>query len=256
MITVVVLAFLLMPVALVGWASFGGTNDLAIPPADISARWHLHLIEDPGWRAALSNSVRIALAAALVSTAASVMAATALVGMEGRSRRLAVAIFLLPLIFPVIALAVGQVGAFAMLRLGDGLLRLSLSHLAVCLPVSFLMVYLAYSGPWSRNISFALTLSESRLFALATAIIPMLSAQIIGALIVSFLLSFDEPVLSQFVGGPDTDTIPRRIFNGLRYELDPTAAAVTFLVFLLWILAAVIVVVVGRMNPPRGTEQT
>jgi ABC-type spermidine/putrescine transport system permease subunit II len=250
-LTALVLAFLLTPVALVAWASFGGSNDLAIPPTSYSLRWHLHLIGDPDWRGALGNSIRIALVAAAGSTLASLLAATALVEMQGRRRRLLAAAFLLPLVFPAVALAVGQVTAFGILRLEDGMLRLALSHMAVCLPVSFLMISLAFSGPWQRYVAFALALSESRLFALARAIVPLFSAQIIGALVVSFLLSFDEPVLSQFVGGPDTDTVPRRIFNGLRFELDPTAAAVTFLVFLLWMLAAVIVVATGRIQPPR-----
>jgi putative spermidine/putrescine transport system permease protein len=47
------------------------------------------------------------------------------------------------------------------------------------------------------------------------------------AALFGFLISFDEVVIAIFVTGPETMTLPRRIWDGIRFELNPTIAAVS-----------------------------
>lgn len=244
--TLAILLFLLAPTFLVSWASFGAANTLSVPPADMSLHWHVRLLENPGWRTALENSLQIAMLAALIATAAAVAAAMALLNARAGIKAMFFGLFLAPLLFPTVALAVGQLGAFAEFGLPDSVLRLAISHLAICLPVAFLVVSLAIFGPFEKHVRRALAFTDSRSFVLSRIVVPLMGAQLLGAAIIAFLFSFDEPVLSQFVGGPDTDTIPRRIFNGIRYELDPTAAAVTLFVFLAWSATAALLILSDR----------
>lgn len=244
--TLAVLLFLLAPTFLVSWASFGAASTLSVPPTDLSLHWHVRLLENQAWRTALGNSFQIAVLAALIATVAAVASTMALVNARARIRTMFFVFFLAPLLFPTVALAVGQLGAFAVFGLPDSALRLAISHLAICLPIAFLVVSLAIFGPFEKHLRRALAFTESRSFVLSRIIVPLMGTQLIGAAIVAFLFSFDEPVLSQFVGGPDTDTIPRRIFNGIRYELDPTAAAVTLFVFIAWSATAALLILSDR----------
>ena len=244
--SLLIVAFLLAPTLVVSWASFGASDTLSAPPQDYSLHWHARLLQDFGWRNALSNSLAIAGLAALVSAVASTAAALALLSAPPRARSWIMTLFLAPLVFPTVALAVGQLGAFASYGLPDSVARLSLSHLAICLPVAFLVISLAVFGPHEKHIRRAMAFTDSRAFVLSRVIVPLLGVQLLGGAIVAFLFSFDEPVLSQFVGGPNTETIPRQIFNGIRYELDPTAAAVTLFVFVAWLATAAVLILSDR----------
>jgi putative spermidine/putrescine transport system permease protein len=251
-----VVVFLLAPMALIVWASFGSADTLSIPPSDLSLRWQTNLWRDSAWRGAFLNSVHVALLAGTVSTLAAAFAATALASLSRLTSRILVLLLLLPTLFPPIALAVAQVQAFGLLGIGGGLLRLAISHLAVCLPMAYLIAALAFEGDGQRHVQLALAQSRSRLFALGRVIIPLFSAQLTGAFCVSVLLSFDEPVLSLFLGGPEVETVPRKIFASLRYELDPTAAAVTFSVFVMWLIVSLFLVLFSVIHEPRGQSST
>jgi putative spermidine/putrescine transport system permease protein len=252
----IVILVLLAPMALIVWASFGSGDTLSIPPGDLSLRWQTNLWHDPAWRGAFLNSVRVAFLAGLVSTLAAILAATALASSSRLTSGILIVLLVLPTLFPPIALAVAQVQAFALLGIGGGPLRLAVSHLAICLPMAYLIASLAFRGSGRRHVQLALAQSRSRLFALGRIIVPLFSAQFTGAFFVSVLLSFDEPVLSLFLGGPDVETIPRKIFASLRYELDPTAAAVTFTVFIMWLIVSLFLVLFGAFHEPRGQSST
>lgn len=244
--TAAVLVFLLAPTILVSWASFGRAETLSVPPTTYSLHWYERLVQDWQWRSALANSVLVALLAGAISTFAGVTAAFGLLSVGRALRPALFAILLIPLVFPAVALGVGQLSTFASLRLPDSTLRLALSHLAICLPVAFLVIALSVFGPLQKHINRALSFTDSRTFVLSRVVVPLMGLQLAGAAIVSFLFSFDEPVLSQFVGGPNTDTVPRRVFASVRFELDPTAAAVTFIVFVVWMATVAVAIFSNR----------
>ena len=62
----------------------------------------------------------------------------------------------------------------------------------------------------------------------------------------AFLLSFDEVVLAIFLGGPATTTLPKRMWESVRYEIDPTLTAISTLLVIIPIVVLSAVAVVRR----------
>ena len=60
---------------------------------------------------------------------------------------------------------------------------------------------------------------------------------LVSAAAFAFLTSFDEVVLALFLGGPNATTLPKRIWEAVRFELDPSLTAVSTLLVLLTLLA-------------------
>jgi putative spermidine/putrescine transport system permease protein len=56
----------------------------------------------------------------------------------------------------------------------------------------------------------------------------------------AFLTSFDEVVLVLFLGGPNTATLPKRIWEAVKFELDPSLTAISALLIAVSILALLI----------------
>jgi ABC-type spermidine/putrescine transport system permease subunit II len=59
--------------------------------------------------------------------------------------------------------------------------------------------------------------------------LPLIGPAVGVAYLFCFLTSFDEVVLATFITGPETATLPRKMWDGIRFELNPTIAAVSTL---------------------------
>jgi putative spermidine/putrescine transport system permease protein len=57
--------------------------------------------------------------------------------------------------------------------------------------------------------------------------LPLIRPGLVVAALFGFLISFDEVVIAIFVTSAETMTLPRRIWDGIRFELNPTIAAVS-----------------------------
>ncbi|TIP28790.1 MAG: ABC transporter permease subunit, partial [Mesorhizobium sp.] len=80
-----------------------------------------------------------------------------------------------------------------------------------------------------RQEHAAASLGASRMVTIWKIVLPLMRPALIVAGFFAFLHSFDELVLSLFVSGPDTTTLPIKMWSGIREEITPTIAAVSSL---------------------------
>ena len=57
--------------------------------------------------------------------------------------------------------------------------------------------------------------------------LPLIRPGILVGALFAFITSFDELVVSLFLSGESAVTLPRRMWEDLRYAIDPTIAAVS-----------------------------
>jgi putative spermidine/putrescine transport system permease protein len=55
----------------------------------------------------------------------------------------------------------------------------------------------------------------------------------ISAGLFAFLISFDELIIALFISSPTLSTLPKKLWDGIRTEINPTIAAVSTLLVLL-----------------------
>src|SRR5262245_62964514 len=77
-----------------------------------------------------------------------------------------------------------------------------------------------------------MSLGATPFTALVRVTLPIISPGLIVAGLFTFLISFDEVVLAVFVTGPQTATLPRKMWEGIRFEINPTITAVSTLLIL------------------------
>lgn len=81
-------------------------------------------------------------------------------------------------------------------------------------------------------------------------------AALISGGIFAFLTSFDEVVLTLFLGGPRTTTIPKKIWEAVKFELDPSLTAISTILIVLSVAGLLVVELArrGRLRlQPRET---
>jgi putative spermidine/putrescine transport system permease protein len=82
----------------------------------------------------------------------------------------------------------------------------------------------------------ARNLGASRLTAIRRVTLPMAMPGLISSGLFAFLISFDELLIALFISSPTVATLPKKLWDGIRFEIEPTLAAVSTLLVMLSLL--------------------
>ena len=235
--TALVTLFLIAPSLTVIVMSFNAADLLVFPPPSYSVRWYANFFSRTEWRAAAQNSFVIAVFTTLVATVLGTMAALGLVRSRFPGRQVVTAIFLTPMVVPVIVTAVAIYGLYAKLRLVGTLLGMVMGHTVLALPFVIINVSAVLQGVDWRLEQAARSLGASPMRALALVTVPLIRPGIVAGALFAFVTSFDDLVVALFVSGTQAVTLPVRMWAGIQFELNPTVAAVSAMLIAVSILA-------------------
>jgi ABC-type spermidine/putrescine transport system permease subunit II len=229
--TVIVLVYLILPQFIVIPLSFSDQSYLAFPPSGWSLKWYARMAQNPSWSEAAMNSLIIGIPTALLSTALGTPAALAVtrgrLGMAGLISALVVA----PMMLPHVILAIGLYPVMLKLGLLSSYSAAVLGHTVIGLPLVFTTVSASLAGYNGSLELAAMTLGANPWQAFWKVTFPMIRVGVVIGAILAFATSFDELMLSLFLTGAGTRTLPRLIWEQLNDYLTPTIAAVATLVF-------------------------
>ncbi|MCB2055396.1 MAG: ABC transporter permease [Geminicoccaceae bacterium] len=248
---------LIAPVLVVLILSFSGDPYLRFPPNSVSLRWYETFLGNPEWRRSLIASLSIGLMTSLISTVIGFLAAYALVRGRMAGKRIMLSFVLLPLIVPHVITAIALYFVSAPLGLVGSRFWIAVSHSVVAAPIVVLILMSTLQGVDPNLERAAFGLGASRVIVFRRIVLPLIVPGILSAALFSFLASFDELIIALFLSGVSSETLPVRIWNSLRMDVEPTIAAVSaFLigvtVFVLLIDAAARrMLSVGRAAPTR-----
>ena len=126
-----VMVFLLAPTVIVMPMSFSESQYLEFPPRVWSLRWYEHYINSPEWMQSTATSLKAAVLTALVATPLGVMAAYGLFVSNLRLAKLIFLLLVMPIMVPVILVAIGAFYAYVQLRMVNTILGLVLASMAL-----------------------------------------------------------------------------------------------------------------------------
>lgn len=223
-------ALVLAPQFIVIPISFASTKALVFPPVGYSTQWYAEFFT-ASWLDPLGVSVRIALVVALIAGVLGTLAAMAVVrGTVNGWRSLTSTLMMLPLLFPTVVAAAGFYAEFERVGLVDTEVGIVLAHVTLALPFVFSVVS---AGLRSLNPAYeraAASLGASRTVQLRRIVLPLIAPSIVTASLFAFLTSFDESTVAIFLSGVHVKTLPKRIFEALSLETNPTVAVISVFV--------------------------
>ena len=246
-----VLAFLVLPVLIVVPISFSASSLLEFPPRAYSLRWYESLFRSIEWLDAAWVSLQVAVLTTLVVTPLGVAEAYGLHLVGFRFTNLLRLSILAPLLVPTILIAVGIFYVYALLGLNNTLTGMVLAHAMLSLP--FVVVSVG-AGLHSYDMSqerVARSLGASWFRAFRSITLPQIKLPVASGALLAFIASFDEVVVTFFISGGEMSTLPRRMFNALRDQIEPTIAAISTILVVLSVLT-VLVLELLRARRPRG----
>jgi putative spermidine/putrescine transport system permease protein len=240
-------AFLLLPIIAVIPAAFNASSFIRLPPDAWSGRWWATFFADPTWRRALMTSLQVATLAAALSVVLGTAAALGIARLSGWIRQLALAIFVGPVIVPVIVLALALYSLARSAGLVGTIATLAIAHTMLALPYVALNVGVSLAALDPRLALAATGLAASPWRVFRTVTLPLIMPGVLGGGVFAFVTSFDEVVLSIFLAGPQAKTLPVRIWEEIRVEYTPVVAVAATIMIAL----AVAAVAASRMIQRR-----
>ncbi|MGB3830498.1 MAG: ABC transporter permease [Mesorhizobium sp.] len=237
----VVIGFLVLPILSVVPASLNPTSFIRIPPPEYSTRWFVAFFADPAWLRALKTSTQTALLATCLSVGLGTLAAIGLWRMGRRWSRLVMMVMLIPLIVPTIITGVALYASARKVGLNGTVLGLAIAHTVLCLPYAIINIGVSLQALNPILLRAADGLGASPFHAFRTVLLPNIVPGVAGAAVFSFVISFDELVVSIFLTGVRSVTLPVKMWEVIRTEFTPivTAAAVVMLVLSIVLFLAV-----------------
>ncbi len=228
--------FLVAPIVIVFPMSLGASPFLEFPPTSYSLRWFESFFSEPRWLAAAWNSLQAAAVAIAISVPLGSLAALGVDRMARRVRPWLEAVFILPLVIPVIILAVGLFYLLAPLGVLGSPLTLGVAHSVLAAPFVFITVRSALKGFDRQQELAALSLGASWPVMFRRVLLPAIAPGMLAGAVFAFIQSFDDVVLALFLTNIRSRTLPRVMYEGVAHEIDPTIIAVSVLVILVSIL--------------------
>jgi len=224
-----ILAVMIAPIVVVVVLSFSSASYLTFPPPAFGMRWYREYLGSRDWLAATALSVEVAVSVVLLSTVLGTLATLGLARLPRVARLLATGLILSPLIMPVIIVAIGVYYAFARYGLVGTPVGLVLAHTCLAVPFVVTSVGASLAGFDRRLEMAALSLGATPFGTFRQVTLPLILPGVLVGALFAFITSFDELVVALFLSGANAVTLPRRMWEDLRYALDPTIAAVSTL---------------------------
>ena len=226
---ILVLVFLVLPILIVVMLSFSSASYLTFPPPGLGIRWYRAYLGSSEWLASTWLSLGVAGCVVALSTILGTLASLGLARLPPAMRTVMGALILSPLIVPGIVVAIGIYYVFARYRLVGTPAGLVLAHTCLAVPFVVTSVSASLAGLDRRLEQAALSLGATPWGAFRQVTLPLIRPGVFVGALFAFITSFDELIVALFLSGSGAVTLPRRMWDDLRFAIDPTIAAVSTL---------------------------
>lgn len=260
--------FLYLPILIVVLLSFNATNRNLTDWQGFSLKWYQKALDSDQVQKALWNSATIALVNAILASAFGTMAALGLQRVTSRIRVLFDALTYVSVIIPEIVIALATLVLFRLVqdtanptllqltgggfKIGLGQWSIIAAHVLFNTSLVLLLVRARLSGMDRTHVeaSYDLYATPWRTFRQIT--FPQLLPAIVAGFLLAFTFSFDDYVITQFVSGPGSQTLPLFIFGQTRQGVTPLTNAVASMMLLLTLT----VLLLGQLILSRNARRT
>ena len=253
------LAFLYLPIFVLIVFSFNESKSRALFTG-FTLKWYTQLFEDSLIMTSLFNSLTMALLSALIATVVGTMAAVGISKMKKRARGLVMNVTYLPVVNPEIVTGISLMLLFVYLRtklsipLEMGLVTLVLAHITFNVPYVILNVMPKLRQMDRHIYEAALDLGCSPFQAFFKVVMPQIMPGILSGFLMALTYSLDDFIISYFVSGPTSQTLPVTIYSMTRKKVSPEINALSTIIFLV-VLAALVVMNVADARAYRRKMQ-
>lgn len=246
-IVVLIYLFLYVPIFVLIAFSFNAGASTSVW-AGFSLRWYYELFNSVDILNALKNSLIVALSSTILSLCMGVL--FVYYSSKNKLSKLLV-LFYANLAAPEIVLAVGLLTFFSFFAMPLGITSLIAGHTLLGLGYVIPVIQTRFEDIDDRFTEASLDLGASQTQTLTRVILPLLFPALMASGLLAFIISLDDFVISFFISGGSTQTLPMYIFSVIRSGASPIVNAVSTI---LLVFSSVIVIIYSLISVKKRDE--
>jgi spermidine/putrescine transport system permease protein len=238
--TVLTYAFLYLPIAVVVIFAFNDAESAVARWGGFTLRWFGVALEDQVVQRALTNSFLVAVPNAILATVFGTMAALGLQRVGPRLRLAFDTLTYMSIIVPEIVIALSTLVLFATgfdviesatgIKINFGHPTIIAAHVLFNISLVLLLVRARLSGMDRTMMEASSDLFATPWRTFRQITLPMLLPAIVAGFLLAFTFSFDDYVITTFVSGPGSSTLPLFIFGQVKRGVTPETNAVATMI--------------------------
>jgi spermidine/putrescine transport system permease protein len=245
--TIGVYLFLYAPILVLMTYSFNRSR-LSAHWLGFTGEWYAVLWRDEQIFQSLENSLLVAAGVTLACVIFGTMTALVFARPRLHGRTVLAGVVYLPLVIPEIVVAVATVIFFSLLTLKLSLWTVVIAHITFCISYVIIVVGARLGGMDRSLQEAALDLGANEWTTFFRVTLPMAAPAILSAALLVFTTSFDDYLITSFVAGVRSTTLPLEIYSRLKRGITPEINAISTI-----ILAATIPLVFIAQRLERGS---
>ena len=198
----------------------------------------------------LLTTLKIAAIASVVSTAFGVMSCLGLAYLNKKMQTALMNLTYIPNVMPELVIGIAFMLLFSFLGVQKGQFTLICAHIAFCVPFAILSINPKIKQ-LDKNLSeAAMDLGATGWQTLRLVIIPEIMPGILSALMLTFTMSVDDYLISNFNVDSSTQTLPMKIYSMAKFGVNPKMNALTAILF----AAVIILLVLSNLSSIRKAK--
>jgi spermidine/putrescine transport system permease protein len=194
--------------------------------------WYYRLLERPDIMRGLKASLIVGGISTVVSAVLGTLVALALARHRFRGRTALEGFLYVPIVTPEIVVGISLLILFALAKMPLGLTTIIIAHVAFSLSFVVIVVLARLEGMDQNLEEAALILGADEITTFWKVTVPQLWPGILAGALLAFTMSFDDFVITSFVSGSGSSTLPIVVYGMVRRNIEPSINAISTIILL------------------------
>jgi spermidine/putrescine transport system permease protein len=230
-VTLAVYAFLHLPLLVLVAFSFNNSK-FSASWVGFTLDWYYRLLERPDILRGLKASLIVGGVSTVISAVLGTLVALALARHRFRGRTALEGFLYVPIVTPEIVVGISLLILFALVKIPLGLTTIIIAHVAFCLSFVVIVVLARLEGMDQNLEEAAMILGADEVTTFWKVTVPQLWPGILAGALLAFTMSFDDFVITSFVSGSGSSTLPIVVYGMVRRNIEPSINAISTIILL------------------------
>ncbi|MBW9152586.1 extracellular solute-binding protein [Clostridium estertheticum] len=244
---ILIFMFLYIPIIILIGFSFNQSK-LNVVWTGFTFKWYGSLLHNAGILDAVKNSFIIAIISTIISVIIGTLAAIGMYRYKFRAKKLVDAILYVPLVIPEIVMGISLLAFFSIAKIPLGRVSLIIAHVTFSIAYVVAVVKTRLDG-FDRSVEeVAMDLGATPIKTFFNITLPIIMPGVIAGALLAFTLSLDDVIISFFVAGPGSVTLPLKVFSMVKFGVTPEINALSTILIFLTIIIICFALLIRNVN--------
>lgn len=242
-----ILTFLYAPILVLMVMSFNESRYNALP-FRFSTKWYQDLVQNDALIEASLQSITIAVITGIVSVVLATLLLIGLINSDSKLKNWIDSLVILPLTIPWLIIGLSILLLLSALGLDKNYLVLLIGHIVVSLPYAVMVIKARLQSLDLSITEASASLGANDWTTIRRILLPLLYPAMLAGGFLSFIISFDNFMISYFLIPTGLSTLPIEIYASIKFGFTPEVNAVSTIIILLTMSLLIVMAMVMRSS--------